>query len=216
MNNSELIKYWNVYKSWLNNKLPQYYGLLNEPANQEQLAKLKSSFDFELPDDLLALYSNNNGDSLNESDYFCGSFMAFEFLSIERLIDEYKGWLKLHEEMNWENGYYGSSFPESHIKVMYTNPLWIPLFIDASGNCIGIDYDPDIKGTKGQIINFGRDEDDKFVIAKNMTDFFKLIVAEIDNGNCDRAIAEEDDGGFSYGLRPHSHLIDDLKKMLKK
>ena len=109
------------------------------------------------------------------------------------------------------DNYHGSSYPAGAIKIKYTNTKWIPLFADNSANYIGLDFDPDGNGHYGQIINFGRDEHYKFVIAKDLTSFLDFVIEKIQSGQCDNAIVEEEDGGFSYGLRPQSHLIDDLK-----
>ncbi|NPC91257.1 hypothetical protein HOO54_03060 [Bacillus sp. WMMC1349] len=48
---------------------------------------------------------------------------------------------------------------------------WIPISSDGSGNHIGIDLDPDKEGKVGQVINFGADEEVKYVIAYQLKDF---------------------------------------------
>ncbi|WP_315822649.1 SMI1/KNR4 family protein [Paraflavitalea speifideaquila] len=74
---------------------------------------------------------------------------------------------------------------------LYTH--WIPIFCDHSGNFAGIDLDPDTKGIKGQVINFGRDESLKFQIAPNLTAFLVFIRKRIESGKCDKAIVLEDE-----------------------
>ncbi|MEO5975559.1 MAG: SMI1/KNR4 family protein [Chryseolinea sp.] len=64
-----------------------------------------------------------------------------------------------------------TSFPEGAIKKKYFNPNWVPIIFDNLGNYIGIDLDPDENGTVGQIIVFGRDEEDMFVIADSFHRF---------------------------------------------
>ena len=77
-----------------------------------------------------------------------------------------------------------TSFPEGAIKKRYFNPNWIPIIFDNLGNYIGIDLDPDVNGTAGQVINFGRDEEDMFVIAESFEKFLdfslELIVKDRD------------------------------------
>lgn len=74
-----------------------------------------------------------------------------------------------------------TSTPENAIKKKYFHFKWLPLFSDFGGNYIGIDFDPDTNGTKGQIINFGRDEEKMFVIADNLESFFDFILSELNN-----------------------------------
>jgi len=68
------------------------------------------------------------------------------------------------------------SVPEKAIKKVYANRKWIPLAHDLNGNYIGIDLDPDENGTIGQIINYGSDENRKYVITKNVKEFLALIL----------------------------------------
>ncbi|SDB89510.1 SMI1/KNR4 family protein [Williamwhitmania taraxaci] len=72
-----------------------------------------------------------------------------------------------------------TSTPVGAIKKMYFNPKWIPVFSDHGGNYIGIDLDPDTNGINGQVIIFGRDEEDMFVLSNSITDFFDLIISKI-------------------------------------
>jgi len=64
-----------------------------------------------------------------------------------------------------------TSFPQGAIKKKYFNPNSMPIIFDNLGNYIGFDLDPDINGKVSQIINFGRDEKDMFVIADSFDKF---------------------------------------------
>jgi cell wall assembly regulator SMI1 len=64
-----------------------------------------------------------------------------------------------------------TSFPEGAIKKNYFNPNWIPIIFDNLGNYIGLDLDPDVNGKFGQVIVFGRDEEEMFVIGDSFEKF---------------------------------------------
>lgn len=108
-----------------------------------------------------------------------------------------------------------TSYPEKAIKTDFVNSSWIPFLHDGGGNFIGIDNDPDINGAKGQIINWGRDEHDRFVIAKDLKEFLSFIKDQIQKGIVEKTIVEEEEGRFSFGLEKQSHFWDDLKKRFK-
>jgi cell wall assembly regulator SMI1 len=72
-----------------------------------------------------------------------------------------------------------TSTPENAIRKIYFHYKWLPVFSDYSGNFIGIDVDPGEAGTKGQVINFGRDEEDMVVLAVNLESFFDKVLIEI-------------------------------------
>ncbi|MGP8217196.1 MAG: SMI1/KNR4 family protein [Bacteroidia bacterium] len=91
-----------------------------------------------------------------------------------------------------------SCYPESTIKKIYFHLKWVPLFTDHGGNYIGIDLDPDVKGAKGQVINFGRDETEMVVLAKSLADFFDICIAET---------KKKDLGEFKNLGKYHLHYI---------
>jgi len=212
---SELETNWNLYKDWIHRKLPLYHTYFNAGASDEELAQLKSNFPFELPAEILELYKLNNGDSSIHQDIPLGTFMQFEFLSISRVISEYNNFKEIvSNNPELLNSEFYKSFPENTIRKVYFSNYWIPLFSDGSGNYVGVDLSPDVNGVTGQIINFGRDEDLKFQIAKSFNDLLLFIQQRIQSGSCDPAIVEEDDGEYSYGLSPQSHFLDDLRHII--
>jgi len=93
-----------------------------------------------------------------------------------------------------------TSTPENAIKKKYFHYKWIPIFSDYGCNYIGIDLDPDINGTKGQIINFGRDEEKMIVIAPNLESFFDFILNEIKANNAQK-------------LKSEFHLHDQIREI---
>lgn len=76
-----------------------------------------------------------------------------------------------------------TSTPDKVIKKKYFHLKWIPLMSDFSGNYIGVDLDPDINGVKGQVIIFGRDEEDMIVLANSLEDFLDWNIELIAKGS---------------------------------
>ncbi len=69
-----------------------------------------------------------------------------------------------------------SSIPKHSIKTIYHHLGWVPVIKDHGGNLIGIDLDPDESGTKGQVIVYGRDEMEMFVLANSWIEFLDFVV----------------------------------------
>lgn len=145
------------------------------------------------------LYKN---DSTASEDYMILEINSKEYREIEPVIQELDNlegqsynWDELHFTI-YQNGKYEvsrddynslydeslySSSPENAIKRKYFHYKWVPVFSDYSGNYIGIDMDPDIKGKRGQIINFGRDEDSMTVLANSLEEFFDFVLLHLQN-----------------------------------
>lgn len=197
-----LIEYWSIYIRWLEQQFPLLYDSLIEGASEVQLIKFQETLGFELSKDFFDLYTLHNGSTKNETE---GVFLGFKFLSLDEISLTMNNWKQ------YKNDTIGSSWPKDTIKINYTNQKWVPIFSDFSGNHIGIDFHPAEKGQIGQVINFGRDQYNKFVIAQDLVSFFELISNEVLAGNVDGSITEEEPEVFSFGLRPQSHLTDDLR-----
>jgi cell wall assembly regulator SMI1 len=76
-----------------------------------------------------------------------------------------------------------AAWPDGSVDPAYTNPSWVPLTADGSGNHIGLDFDPWPSGRIGQVILFGRDEDVKVVVAESLGQFLAWIAGLLESGN---------------------------------
>jgi internalin A len=124
---------------------------------------------------------------------------------VERMVYQWKSW---HEVAMMDlQGMDDSSIsiPTGFIKEQYCNDGWIAISEDGGGNHFGIDLDPDTKGIVGQVINFGRDEETKYVIAPNLSSFFDFILENIRKGNY-TINNEEDEPKFLLMKNPAGYL----------
>lgn len=73
--------------------------------------------------------------------------------------------------------------PPGRIQPVFAHPLWIPIFTDEVGNCMGIDLYPPNPDHWGQVILFGREFDTKYLIADNFGDFLLIFANDLEIGN---------------------------------
>jgi len=150
---------------------------LNPGATAEQLKELEEHIQQPLPPTLSSFLSEHNG---QDSTATLGLYLGREVLSTEGIRRQWDAWRSIDEAlMNEDCADFMSSEPPGAIKPMYTNHRWIPLTHDYGGNHIGLDFDPDTGGVAGQMIIFGRDEDQKRLLANSFQEFLPLMVAEL-------------------------------------
>lgn len=148
----------------------------------------------------LYLYPNENT-SVSEREIFKIDNERFENIlkttsQLHELEKETYNWVELEfivyseEKFEVKRTFYDfdnqitfTSKPDNAIKKKYLHYKWLPLFSDYGGNFIGVDYDPDTQGKKGQIIIFGRDEENMIVLADSLDHFFDFILLEINKPN---------------------------------
>lgn len=199
---------WMELQMLLNEKYEGYTQLQKEAATMEEIRQVEKKINQRLPDPLKELYLCNNGE-----DERAASLLGFSLSPLEELYAQWQVWDELRDQWNEEEGGC-TSYPEGHIKTVYINSLWIPFTHDGGGNHIGMDLDPDEKGTYGQIINFGGDEDDKFVIAPSLNDFLQLIIHLYQEHEL--TIVEEEEGWLipRLGEEEIHHGIDFLRERI--
>ncbi|CBJ39814.1 hypothethical protein (plasmid) [Ralstonia solanacearum CMR15] len=147
---------------------------LRPGAAQSRIAELEQHLGVQLPAGLKAFLSIHDGQD------GAGLVGGELLLSVDQIRQEWDGWRSLDENaMNADCADFMASHPEGFIKPMYTNRSWIPLTKDWGGNHVGIDFDPDTKGTAGQVIRFGRDEDTKRVVAENFDAFVSRLASAL-------------------------------------
>ncbi len=123
--------------------------------------------------------------------------------------------LERERQQNQDGPWRGRVHPDRAISKVEYSDLWLPLFTDDQGNFIGLDLNPDFRGDYGQLINFGTDEADHFVLARDLDALWSFLAERIEDGEMDQALFTDEDGHtLAYGLYPESHLTDDMRYLL--
>lgn len=201
---------WNVYKKALFSKMPALRETLNKGASEAAVKAAEQEIGIDFPPELRELYLANDGDN---GEALCGMILGFHFYPLDTLVSEWRSWVDLagDADLNKETGF--TSVPAGRIKRRYADTKWIPLCTDDGGNYIGIDLDPDVLGRAGQVINFGRDEHDKTVLASDLNAFLDRLTRIVQS---DHFVIEEYDGEDVICFRSeddcgHEHLTDYLR-----
>ena len=154
---------------------------LNAGASEADFAELEQTLGYALPEEFKELYRVANG----ETD-IGAVFAGEEWLSIERIIDEYDIWQALHADGSFQNddgSDFGCQPEDAGIKPdFWWNPKWIPLTADGSGNSKMIDLDPAEQGRVGQIIQMWHDDAAREKEAASLREFLQNYVRDLEAG----------------------------------
>lgn len=199
--------------NWMQDHLPNVMADLQTGARPSELYGLETVWNVDFDLAFKALYTTANGQK-NKTN--TGFFYGLEFLSIDRMTNFWLNQVNLIRENSRNKIHmneFAKSFEEDKIKEVYASEKWVPFAYDWGGNFLGLDFDPGQNGKMGQIINFGRDEDVKFVVADDFGSFIKWYADQLEEGNF--FINTEDDGGKSLNTKipPSGHFLDSIRKM---
>lgn len=199
-------------EKWLETNLQEVYVDLAPGCREADLAEFEKQVGITFPESLKDLYRMHDGQVGGAN---TGPFFGLTFLSLAGARTHWESWRNVVDECSQEDMKGASRFSKSAkagaIKEIYANKCWIPFAYDYGGNHLGVDLDPGELGNVGQVINFGRDDDEKFVLGSSVETFLEWLVEQLESGNA--AIRNEDDGGRSLNTKvPEKfHFLDSVK-----
>ena len=198
---------------WLDEQLPSLRAALNPPADDAAIDSAQADCETVFPPDLRALYRFADGENGD-----IGLFFGLPFLSLARLVDEWRSWIDVEREspiLNDNSDGFFESMPPKAIQLRYTNRRWIPIAHDHGGNHLGVDLSPGPTGRVGQVINFGADEDAKFVIAPSLAAFLNWYADSLEAGNyrVTRDSGAEAYIDFTIAEPVNEHFLDAVRDM---
>lgn len=208
--------HWRRYLSWLHMQVPETFATLRTGAEPEAIAAVGAVLGRDLPPALTVGWSLHDGQPDTPDR---GAILGYLWLPASGVLAECQKWAELRDRTRDETMRALRSSSRSHppnaIKRAYTLPGWIPLFQrPLEGNYIGLDFDPGPAGQAGQVINFGRDEDDKVVLAPSLESLLEWILQEVQAGRYVARIVDDDEE--TNGLFEFRHADGDLIEVLKR
>ena len=176
---------WQWFENWLAENVPEVIDDLNEGCDLEQLAEVENEIGLQLPQSFKDFYLIHNGQK--DEDYF-GLFYGVSLLPLNKILEEMRVWNSIIDEYGEEgmkeNFDYGQmSFLPSKLKAKYASKKWLPFAIIYDNCYLGLDFNPEIEGKVGQVINFGREEEHKTVLATSFEEFIDWYIRELERGN---------------------------------
>jgi cell wall assembly regulator SMI1 len=171
---------WTTIETWMKINIPDTLEALNPPASEARIAEVEKLIGQSLPEDYKELYRIRDGEG-----EIVGAFLTTLFAPLEQVKINYKNWFELFHEEGIQEAVSPScgSHPEGAIQKAYIDLGWIPFTEDGGGNHLGIDLNPGPRGIHGQVINFGRDQEQKYVLANSLSEFLAWIVDQIQDGS---------------------------------
>jgi cell wall assembly regulator SMI1 len=193
---------WRRLEAWLKEKVPETAAALRPGCRGADLASFQEKFGLTLPNDVKESFRIHDG----QTQWIAAGVIAGQPLdSLDRVRSSLSVWRSSYsdeQEADSGLGDRATSFPPDAIRCDYATPNWVPMG-DWDGNCYGIDLNPGPNGILGQVINFGRNEDDKYVLALSWAHFLEDVTDELEAGGIVAIPASE--GAFARFGRPGCH-----------
>jgi cell wall assembly regulator SMI1 len=179
---------WTYIESWLYANAPKVLDTLQPGASDTQIKAAEHFLSIQFPAEVKDSYRIHNG----QSSYGYGFLEGNEFLSLERMQEEWQVWKELLDGGEFEDF---ESYPDTGICSDWWSAQWIPLTYDGAGNHDCLDLNPSEGGKHGQIITMWHDEPGRQIIAPSFRAWLEEYAEDLKSGQF--VFSEENKGIFN-------------------
>ena len=142
---------WTRLEAWLKTHNPALLADLNPSASEADIQALERMVGVKLPMDFVECLKVHDGQKGAADWLFFGS----EFLSLQRIMDEWVIWNELSHNGDFDDSEAAS---EAGIQPVWWSSKWIPFSYNGTGDHLCLDLDPVGGGRSGQVITFWHDD----------------------------------------------------------
>jgi cell wall assembly regulator SMI1 len=177
---------WERIEAWLRTNAPQVYETLRPGATDERIAEAERRLGVVFPEPVRESYRIHDRQSPE------GPMLidAWEFLSLERIVDEWNVWKQLLDGGEFARS---RSKPEAGIRPDWWDARWIPLTYSGSGDHHCLDLDPAPGGAVGQVILMWHDSPERPLVAPSFEAWLGRFADDLEAGEY---VLSEEYGGL--------------------
>jgi len=203
---------WKRLEQWLSQNFPDAFADLNLGCNESDLQAAEERLGITLPNSVKDVCRRHNGQKTTDLSA-AGIFYGVCFLPLDQMVYQWNVWFETNQhidEKGWrtELDETQTSFEPGKVHASYSNNNWIPFAIIAENCYLGLDFDPAPHGVEGQVINFGREEEQKTVLAGSFGEFLNGYYPELERGNF---IISEKGGWVEFLPKTLAHRVIDRR-----
>jgi cell wall assembly regulator SMI1 len=175
---------WKHLESWFSANWPEIIPDLTPGCDPGDFEKIESEIGVRLPDSFKEFYMIHDGQKAADH---IGMFYGASLLPLAKILEQWRIWAAVIDEYGNEQmqalfDQYQASLLPAKVRAMYANKKWIPFAVIWDSNYIGLDFDPESEGSVGQVINFGREEEQKSVLSHSFDGFIERFIGELEKG----------------------------------
>lgn len=169
---------WGRLEKWLEINAPDVLDDLNGGASESEILELETALGIKLPEDLkesLRIHNGQTGDSH-------GLIAGWEFLSTQRILDEWSVWKDLYAKDSFINL---DVKAQEGVANIWWQPAWIPLTFNGCGDHHCLDLAPNDEGKNGQIISMWHDSEEREILARSYKQWFEYLVRTFESNDAE-------------------------------
>lgn len=173
-------------ESWLAEHVPMTYAVLNPGVEEADLDAFEAESGLTLPEEFKMLYRWHDGqvESMDTTEPGVFNLLFMPLAQVRHVWGSLRDTLTDHPKVNAEVSALDDqvSHPAGYIREVFIDAGRVPFCCTDDWNAVGIDLNPGPLGTPGQVITFGQDEHEKYVLAGSLGEFIDEYVRRLEQG----------------------------------
>lgn len=182
---------------------PDIATRLNYPGNPEGVKRIEEKIGEKLPEEFKDLYRYFDGE---DKKCYLGLILGLSLLNTESIISEINFFNKSTTDIEMDS-MNGNVISEKSI----CDRILVPFAFDADSCYIALDLTPGKTGKKGQIITLDFENNDSYLLADSLEEFYDFILKMMEEKKCLIAIGNEDEKYFEF---ESGHFFNALNELL--
>jgi cell wall assembly regulator SMI1 len=186
---------WTRIEAWLKENAPPIRKSLRPPGKDGALEKLQRKLGLSLPADFVQSIQIHDGQKTDAdaglfpyADEVLGDTPSFRMFALSEIGRE---WAMMKELHDLDEFLGRKSKPGRGIRRDWWNPGWVPIADDGGGDYFCLDLAPGKGGTRGQVIVFCHDMDERRLMAKSFAAWLEKLAKGFTSG---KYVLDEDEG----------------------
>jgi cell wall assembly regulator SMI1 len=176
---------WGRISDWVAGHVPEL--VLCGGLAPSRLAEFEGEVGQRLPDDVRESYALHDGQASGPSLLFGCQLMCLLDDEVDSSLGYWRHWADVRRSLREDElamlDAACSSSPSGAVRLAYSDAGWVPLTVSGANDHIGVDLAPGPRGTWGQVVTFGRDVEDKVVLAASWAHLLEDVADELCAGN---------------------------------
>lgn len=202
-------QFWSILHAWFDVNCSSMRHCLNPPATKSQIGELQMAVGHELPTEFWASYLIHDGSHANS-----GPIAGLPLMSLKEIRSNWESWAEIASYEDEDLDEPCQSVPLHAVQLKYAHAGWLP-FCGDSQNFVAIDFAPGKSGKYAQVINTGRDDEIRHVIAHDIGGFFDFVACQFTSGRIRINQIEGDEPPRWLAVDESADLLTSLPDLLK-
>lgn len=175
-------EFWDIFEAKIRAANPEWISLLPKGADEKAIDAAERKMGVELPGPVRELYRRHDGSGRCCFGPWINGGGQQSFMQLDDVVRTWEQMCEIGADFEANDPVYGFGVQEGPIKANWWNRRWIPITENGCGDNILLDFDPDVGGAIGQVVDWWHEGAQSKIVAPGLLPWLQQIASALENG----------------------------------